>query len=242
MAGQTSQSLLREYVKELNLIAVKRNVNQLWRSSGYVKAKALHDSLDLTEAENETIMRAHDAFIAARDGSQEQAPAGGAESKRWKMNGRGFMLTYNKKKWSHPPALLFQAFLVFLKALVATLGCSKWTATCEESMNSKDKGRVHLHAYLEWAQSVSENLDERFDFESQRPRADNNWYNIGALERLDGDQQKKFEKRAKAARGCNQRVSLDEGHFYVYMDKIGTIASEANTSPFIDYWPRLEKN
>ena len=119
--------------------------------------------------ERAAVLRAHDLFIAARDGAEPPASTEAPQPKVWKMEGRGFMLTYNKKKWSCALPELFAKFLVFFKQLVATLGISKWTATIEKSLNSKDEGRVHMHAYVEWAKTTVENLDERFDFESQRP-------------------------------------------------------------------------
>ena len=199
----SSQAKLRVYVRSLNDVLARVGRDKVWHSTGYAKARALHDELDesFSAEERAAVLRAHDLFIAARDGAEPPASTEAPQPKVWKMEGRGFMLTYNKKKWSCAPPELFAKFLVFFKQLVATLGISKWTATIEKSLNSKDEGRVHMHAYVEWAKTTVENLDERFDFESQRPRADNNWFNTGQLERLDVEEKEKVAKRANASRG-----------------------------------------
>ena len=120
-----------------------------------------------------------DAYVAMKSGGQTSAPNLTPPKKQWRMKGRGFMLTYNKPNWGHAPQALFALYLLFLRSLVEVLGCSKWTATCEQSLKSKDEGRVHIHAYLEWAKAIDEGLDDRFIFEGVHPRADC----VGAVER-----------------------------------------------------------
>ena len=53
--------------------------------------------------ERAAVLRAHDLFIAARDGAEPPASTEEAQPKRWKMEGRGFMLTcyrWKQLRWT----------------------------------------------------------------------------------------------------------------------------------------------
>ena len=170
----SSIAKLRAYVKEVNCVLDRCGKEKLNHSSGYAKTKAEQDALEsiFTEEERQKVQDAHDAYMAAKGAGKTAGADPTPPKQQWRMNGRGFMLTYNKKNWGCEPLPLFSEFLAFLRALVASLGFSKWTATCEKSLKSKDDGRIHLHAYVEAAQSVDEALDDRFAFKEVHPRAD----------------------------------------------------------------------
>ena len=101
----SSQAKLRVYVRSLNDVLARVGRDKVWHSTGYAKARALHDELDesFSAEERAAVLRAHDLFIAARDGAEPPASTEEAQPKRWKMEGRGFMLTcyrWKQLRWT----------------------------------------------------------------------------------------------------------------------------------------------
>lgn len=81
---------------------------------------------------------------------------------------------------------------------VATLDCSKFTATMEESRHSGNADRLHLHLFVEFGRSV--------DWTSLRPMV---WGGITP------------NCQPTRARGPRWREAVDQGHFYCWADKVG---------------------
>ena len=92
---------------------------------------------------------------------------------------------------------LWFAFVTFLKGLQFVV---QWSATLEESLKSSEIGRVHLHAFVEFRKSVDWSTLESMRFDFSLPNAS-----------------------PTTARGSNQRKVVDQGHFYVWANKRGTL-------------------
>ena len=100
--------------------------------------------------------------------------------------------------------------MVFLTSLNFV---SCWTATLEMSLRSADKGRVHLHAFMEFAKEVDWTSLVLVTFQGSRPNA-----------------------RATVARGKNQRDTINQGHFYAWAWKKGTVfVQTSGWEPWVDY-------
>ena len=239
----TSTALLRKYVGTINGAAIRLGSAAIHHASGFEKANKLFQSLKdrMEPSELAAAQSAQSAYEQAMKTPASSASASAAgesdqrERRSYHLRGFGFMLTYNDKfrKWRerHIEAV-FERFVAFIKGLMV-LGVVLWSATAERSLKSEDGGRIHMHAYIEFPKpGIDLEAGQRFEFDGVRPRFDNNWYNQGQIENQAGTTLKK----ANAT-----KQSLAEGHFYVFMNKIGTIFSRSNTLPYINYWPRLEK-
>jgi len=131
--------------------------------------------------------------------------------KEFRLRGTSCLFTYNSSSWSNVEAAsIWNLFMVFLTSLNFV---SCWTATLEMSLRSADKGRVHLHAFMEFAKKVDWTSLVLVTFQGSRPNA-----------------------RATVARGKNQRDTINQGHFYAWAWKKGTVfVQTSGWEPWVDY-------
>ena len=126
------------------------------------------------------------------------------------------MVTYNSSQFTRD---IWTTFERLFSRLAKSLGASAWSACIEESLHSvSSTTRYHLHGYLWWRGGdgfARRNTDELV-FNGVRPRVDvctrsNPW-------------------RLEAA--------AQQGLFYVYIQKSGTVAAAGNYKPWRDYTPK----
>ena len=89
---------------------------------------------------------------------------------------------------------MWSAFLAFLTTLPFAF---RGTATLKRSLRSLDKGRLHLHAFMEFKQAMDWTSVKRLRFWQGLPNA-----------------------APTKARGDNQRTVKDQGHFYERPNKV----------------------
>ena len=135
----------------------------------------------------------------------------GPRDAQFRLRGTSCLLSYNSPTFVNADEEdLWQAFLAFVRALDFVM---KWTATLEESRKSREDGRVHLHAFMEFKKAVD-------------------WSTLG-LVRFRGSLP---DARPTIARGDNQREVINHGHFYVFAAKPGTRRVQTSGwEPWRDY-------
>jgi hypothetical protein len=131
--------------------------------------------------------------------------------KGFRLRGTSCLFTYNSPNFCNTdPKALWEAFLAFIKALDFL---RRWTATAEESLHSQNRGRVHLHAFMEFKEAVDWTALDLVTFQGSRPDA-----------------------KSTIARGTNQQSVINQGHFYVFADKVGSLFVETSGwAPWTDY-------
>ena len=137
--------------------------------------------------------------------------AAAAAASGFRLRGTSCLFTWNSPDFAGmEQATLWEAFIQFIKSLAFV---SQWTATLEQSLRSHDHGRVHLHAFLEFRHAIDWTGLDLVKFMNARPNAS-----------------------PTRARGDNQRLVMDEGHFYVWAWKLGTIfVDTSGYCPWKDY-------
>lgn len=164
---------------------------------------------------------AEDAFAAYNESFHSCAaiPHGTPAQQRrvWKF--RAAQLTYNGSAgdWvSKDPKVLkalFDRIVSFIKSSAASLFVAGMSVTLEESL--KDGAHVHAHVYVHLDKDYHrQGLDalRPFEFEGIQPHVEPN------------------QASGKAFSGA-----VRHGHFYVFVDKKGSLFSWANFEPFHDY-------
>ena len=126
---------------------------------------------------------------------------------KFRFHGTSCLLTYN----GNFTEAVFADFVLWVKA---SERFAKWTATLEESLHSPDATRrFHIHLFVEFIRAV--------DWTTLRPVAFNG---------ITPD------CRPTMGRGPRQRECLDNGHFYCWAWKVGTIAVETSGyEPWVHY-------
>jgi len=239
------RAALRKVIRAFNLLAVSLDLPLLKHNAGEPDVKKLRRQLLLKLHQDKTnaaagapTTAAWNTFQNAWDTYKEECkgptqangndaagnaagnPAPGAPS--FRMNGKAFLFTWNGDFEAIGPAALLAAIVGLMGRLIEFFGMKRWSATAERSTRSSDKGRLHGHGFAEW--------DERIDWETtdavrilgSRPNVATTW------------EPKKVTPKKKA-RGPAFRSSADAGHFYVFMEKVGSCGSQTNYSPFVDY-------
>ena len=141
-----------------------------------------------------------------------------ASKKGFRLRARAFMLTFNSITFTLCLGL-WTSFLNWVKQKAIEFNASEWSATLEESLHADEKGRAHLHAYFSWTKAGQPGIDHRttdaWVFHNVRPRVDAN----------------------TEARGPHEWLkSVQHGHFYVLVDKKGTVYSDTNYAPWVAGW------
>ena len=155
--------------------------------------------------------------VAAAIGAAEPPAEAPAIERVWKFCAA--QLTYNclEGDWASKDAIvqeaLFKRLVVFIQSLFVKLRVKGASVTLEESLQAGD--HCHAHAYI--------SLDKEF-----RAKGD------GALDpfMFEGIRPHLVANRA---RGKGFGGAVNHGHFYVIVDKKGTLFNWTNYEPFIDY-------
>ena len=114
------------------------------------------------------------------------AGSGPSSQQGFRLRSQGCLFTYNSINFGE---VIWGDFVAWL----ATLECSaRWSATMEKSLKSEERGRVHLHVFMEFTKSV--------DWTSLRPV-------VFMAVTPDAS--------PCVARGPRFRQAPDHGHFYV---------------------------
>ena len=140
------------------------------------------------------------------------------------MHAQGFLLTYNREE---PPLTEadYDGFAAWIEGPF-TEKHKLWRVShtferCPETNN------MHIHAFIEFKTRIDWPTTDNVVWMNVRPNVQANWNSIE-------------EGLNSRARGF-VRLSLDGGHYYTFVDKIGSIRSGGNYRPFKHYAPRPEK-
>ena len=159
---------------------------------------------------------------AGKDGAAKES---GEKKKKYEMRGLCHMMTFHGLFLT---LALFADFVAWIKRSIHSWGVKYWSATAEEC--PKTAGRIHYHLFLQFYKAIEWTSNECLwfttAFGTSKPNVQDNY-----LATIDNIQYNK-----KNARGAINRSILG-GHFYVVMDKIGSLASETNFHPWVDYSP-----
>ena len=189
--------------------------------------QSIRSTAVLSEAQRAEVLAAQQAYAATFD-----APAGGAAAATapepeaqaqeqapcaWQF--KAAQLTYNRTtgEWASVDkavlAGLWDRFKVFGKALAAEWGALGVSMTMERSKQSDLHVHTHLYLHLEtqFRRRGRDALDI-FAFEGIRPHVSPN-----------------------TASGSAYKGAVECGHFYVWVDKIGSLHSWADYEPWADY-------
>lgn len=123
------------------------------------------------------------------------------------------LFTWNSSAFADmDPETLFFDFLGWLRGLAFI---ARWTATLEQSLKSQEKGRLHLHAFVEFHKAPDWNTLEKVRFAGSLPDA-----------------------RPTHARGEKESMETikNQGHFYCWAAKPGTLKVQTSGhEPWQDY-------
>ena len=140
-------------------------------------------------------------------------PASGAA---FRLRAKAFMLTFNALSMIASPET-WAALQSWTEERAKTHKATFWSCTVEESTNSQEQGRVHAHVYFSWhgKSGIDHSTTNAWMFQNIRPRVDINRESRGPTHWL------------KATR---------HGHFYVNVEKLGTLFSNTNYPPWEGRW------
>jgi hypothetical protein len=145
--------------------------------------------------------------------SSSAAPTAQTQDKAqpFRIRGQSVLLTYNSDVFLESNKdSIWSDFLGFLGGL---LFVSVWTATMERSLKSEDVGRVHLRVFLEFWKAVDWLTLVKVHFQGHKPNAE-----------------------PTVARGSNQKDVINQGHFYAWAAKVGTLCVQTSGyEPWIHY-------
>jgi hypothetical protein len=232
----------------MNGLAQTVGVEAISTRSSATKVRALYETLctlldppalgNLSLARDEWLKNGGggDLHLELLDGTEANAPEDDADTAQllyghkhmqqsfygakqpFRLQSRAFMLTFNSLRFVLCLEL-WASFLSWIKLKVSEFKASEWSATLEESLQADEKGRVHFHAYLSWTKPGLKGIDHRstdaWVFQHVRPRIDKNTEARGPQEWLR---------------------SVQHGHFYVSVEKKGTLYTETNDAPWLAGW------
>jgi hypothetical protein len=137
---------------------------------------------------------------------------------KYRLRARAFMLTFNSLMFAAAPDT-WEAFADWVQDRKKTYEATYWSATMEESLQSHDQGRVHLHCYFSWHGPETNGIDhtttDAWMFRGVRPRVDVNREQRGPSYWLKATQ---------------------HGHFYVQVHKKGTLHAATNYAAWDQDW------
>ena len=135
----------------------------------------------------------------------------------FRLCSKAFMLTFNSLVFANSPEL-WASFQAWVEEKKHAYKANYWSATMEESLESGEAGRVHLHCYLSWhgsSKGVDHSTTDAFVFKDVRPRVDCNTEHRGPWNWLKATQ---------------------HGHFYVAVWKLGTLQTATNYAAWGGLW------
>ena len=150
--------------------------------------------------------------VAPPASAAASAPAPETESPgEFRLRSTSCLFTWNNSGFANwNLESLWATFLLFLRGLHFVI---EWTATMERSLQSKEQGRVHLHAFVDFKKAPD-------------------WTSLEAMRFLAGLP----NASPTRARGDNIRVVKDQGHFYAWAWKEGTLyVATSGYEPWKDY-------
>ena len=212
----------RAVVQKLRSVARSCGAKLVADSAGRTQVEAMYkDILSQSTLDAAGRKAAEDAF--AEYVHSMSAPVlplnGGTGSKQQEWNFRAGQLTYNCSTgdWISDDLTvkeaLFQRLVAFVKGLAPTVHALGFSVTLEESL--AEGGHVHAHVYLHLSKQYRAKGDGALDlfvFEGIRPHLETN----------------------KAAGGA-WKGAVNHGHFYVVVDKKGSLFNFSNYEPFVAY-------
>ena len=213
----------REQVQVLRRIAREAEVDRCPDNANRDLVKKMADDIfgsdALSDEHREQAEAAWEAYRSSftgwleADGEQEEGQVGGDE--RWKFSAA--QLTYNSTtgEWCSKDTgvlrALFDRFVAFIVAVLAPFKPQGISATLETSTRGAIQ-HVHAHVYFHLELPYrSPNLDI-FEFEGIRPHCEPN-----------------------RARGPAYKGAVARGHYYVVVEKVGTVFNHTDYPPFESY-------
>ena len=137
--------------------------------------------------------------------------ASAPEENGFRLRSSSCLFTWNSTEFAKVE--LEVSWLAFLTWLKACSFVRRWTATAERSLKSADSGRLHLHAFVEFVKAVDWTSLEYVRFRGSLPNAS-----------------------PTRARGDNVQQVKDQGHFYCWACKPGTMKVQTSGhEPWFDY-------
>lgn len=220
-------------VQVLRALAVKYDVERVRDTAAKAAVQAMAAALlavpaltvnDKSEAEKAladfeaTFNAAAGAEAAPPDHDMAEAPAvEPSPDKVWCFRACQFTFNHTLGEWASTSDFvlmgLFQRLCAFAQHLVALLGCVGISVTLERSV--KAGNHVHAHFYLHMKtpfRKQGPNALDAFAFEGIHPHV-----------------------VANKASGRDFDGAVRYGHFYVFCDKIGSLASRTTFQPWEDY-------
>lgn len=228
---QLSMADRKKYVQVLRRGAkthqIERVADNAARDRVKAMALALLDHNDLIDEEREEMEEAwkayknsYDDWVDSADDNVDGAPGGGEQGGKeqtWFFSAA--QLTYNctSGDWCSKDktvlSALFDRFKLFLVTVLGPLRSQGISATMERS--TKADTHVHLHAYFHLSEPFRGQGSAAlapFEFETIRPHIETN-----------------------TARGPAYKAAVNRGHYYVVVDKIGSLDAWTNYAPFEAY-------
>ncbi|CAJ1353999.1 unnamed protein product [Effrenium voratum] len=139
--------------------------------------------------------------------SQPFAQAAPTERRTFRLRASSALFTFNSL------ALKRESWSDFLTWLATLEFVARFTATMEDSYHSAHEGRVYLHFFAEFNRPVDWTTLRPVIFGGITPNA-----------------------QPTRARGPRTREAMDQGHFYCYAQKVGTLeVATSNYEPWIHY-------
>ena len=156
------------------------------------------------------------AAATVRDEAESVIPFHKVLVKGFRLETHASMFTYNSNLFSPET---WPAFETWCRDLAKRLGARAWAACLEESLHAATATRkYHLHSYLYWqgGDGLIRRNTEDLVFQTVAPRVD-------------------VCTRTNPMRLRNAAL---QGLYYVYLLKLGTVASASNYLPWRDYTPK----
>ena len=144
---------------------------------------------------------------------------------RWKFQATGLTYNHTEDDWASTDSAvlerLFTRFVTFLRALGEELQAKGLTAKMERAplWSGADAAHVHLHGYLHL----------KAPFEREGPRA------LECFAFVDGEKTHRPHLEKNTASGRNYKGAVRHGHFYLAVDKIGSLFMWTNYPPWRAY-------
>ena len=135
----------------------------------------------------------------------------------YKVHSKAFMLTYSSRAFTPEDWPRFQAFI---KAKARGLGATGWAACLEQSLHAQpgpSRPVYHTHGYFLWEDGDGVRLSntDTLVFQSVPPRVDT----------------------CRVRNPAHFQKASHHGLWYVHVVKLGTVNSDANYFPWLQYQP-----
>ena len=149
--------------------------------------------------------------VQAQQTESTSATKAESSKKEFRLRCKSCLFTYNSRIFATMDReKLWESFIQFIISLEFV---AMWTATMELSRKSVDKGRLHLHVFVEFVVSVDWTSVNKMMFLGSKPNAE-----------------------PTVARGPKQKEVVDQGHFYCFANKEGTLkVQSSHYEPWVDY-------